>query len=240
MTEAPSDKVSTRFLSTAREHIVRVMTGLAKSLPSDVLQDPEKPLIVSVRGARCIGKSLIPFVFRDALFGAQPQMQGLKEYDERWTGSGPDGKQLEIGFVNLVWPFSDVSREMQEHYPAGVRQPTKQQMVEAFLSQREHGGMTFISFAEMAEDVSPGLTIEMVRESLPKHLPQEKRLAEAFFDAICDHSRSDWLRITKIKVSDPRLLQSGKFMQAVSDIRPVYKEAVMLDRRQKPQSAPRP
>ena len=50
------EKAFRRFLSTERDHIVQVMEKLALALPPSVLDDAQNPLLVSVKGARCIGK----------------------------------------------------------------------------------------------------------------------------------------------------------------------------------------
>lgn len=215
-------RVHKRFLSTERDHIVQVMEKLAHALPSGVLDDANAPLVVSVKGARCIGKSLIPCVFREALLGTSPQMEGRAEFDERWKGATKDGKPLEVGFVNLVWPFMDMSDSLQALYPKDQIRPSKQDVADAYLSQRVHGGITFMSHAEAAENVKAGMVIEMLYESLPKHLPEEKRLSQQFFKAMCDNSLSPWLRIVKIDVTDPRLLQSETFMKTLSSLRAVY------------------
>lgn len=210
-----------RFLSTERDHIVQVMEKLANALPLHALDDPKDPLLVSVKGARCIGKSLIPAVFRETLLGSSPQLEGRAEFDERWKGA-VNGKPFEVGFVNIVWPFMDMSDSLQERYPKDKIRPSKQDVADAYLSQREHGGITFISYAEQAEKLKPGLVIEMLYESLPKHLPEEKRLSQKFFKAMCDNSLSPWLRIVKMEVSDPRLLQSEEFMKTFNSLRAVY------------------
>lgn len=210
-----------RFLSTERDHIVQVMEKLANALPLHALEDPKDPLLVSVKGARCIGKSLIPAVFRETLLGPSPQLEGRAEFDERWKGT-VNGKPFEVGFVNIVWPFMDMSDSLQERYPKDKIRPSKQDVADAYLSQREHGGITFISYAEQAEKLKPGLVIEMLYESLPKHLPEEKRLSQKFFKAMCDNSLSPWLRIVKMEVSDPRLLQSEEFMKTFNSLRAVY------------------
>jgi hypothetical protein len=215
-------KAFKRFISTERDHIVQVMEKLARALPENVLDDPQNPLLVSVKGARCIGKSLIPAVFREALLGTAPLLEGRAEFDERWKGTSKDGKPLEIGFVNLIWPFMDMSDDLQALYPKDQIRPSKQDVADAYLSQRKQGGVTFVSFAERAEKLAPGMVIEMLYESLPKHLPEEKRLSQKFFKAMCDNSLSPWLRIVKIEVSDPRLLQSEKFMKTLSSLRAVY------------------
>lgn len=210
-----------RFLSTERDHIVQVMEKLANALPLHALDDPKDPLLVSVKGARCIGKSLIPAVFRETLLGPSPQLEGRAEFDERWKGT-VNGKPFEVGFVNIIWPFMDMSDSLQERYPKDKVRPSKQDVADAYLSQREHGGVTFISYAEQAEKLKPGLVIEMLYESLPKHLPEEKRLSQKFFKAMCDNSLSPWLRIVKMEVSDPRLLQSEEFMKTFNALRAVY------------------
>lgn len=215
-------KAFRRFLSTERDHIVQVMEKLARALPENALDDPQNPLLVSVKGARCIGKSLIPAVFRETLLGAAPQLEGRAEFDERWMGKTKDGRPLEVGFVNLIWPFMDMSDSLKALYPKDAERPSKQDVADAYLSQRRHGGVTFISFAERAEKLAPGMVVEMLYESLPKHLPEEKRLSQKFFKAMCDNSLSPWLRIVKIEVSDPRLLQSEQFMKALSSLRAVY------------------
>lgn len=215
-------RVHKRFLSTERDHIVQVMEKLAHALPPDMLGNPQEPLVVSVKGARCIGKSLIPCVFREALLGTAPQLEGRAEFDERWKGIHKSGQPLEIGFVNLVWPFMDMSDSLQARYPQDQIRPSKQDVADAYLSQRVHGGITFISHAEAAEKVKPGMVIEMLYESLPKHLPEEKQLSQKFFKAMCDNSLSPWLRIVKMDVSDPRLLQSETFMQTFTSLRAVY------------------
>lgn len=225
MTADNTAKAHRRFLSTERDHIVQVMEKLAHTLPSGVLDDPQNPLVVSVKGARCIGKSLIPCVFREALLGTSPQLHGRAEFDERWTGVAKSGQPLEIGFVNLVWPFMDMSDSLQALYPKDQIRPSKQDVADAYLSQRVHGGITFMSHAEAADKVKPGMVIEMLYESLPKHLPEEKRLSQQFFKAMCDNSLSPWLRIVKIDVSDPRLLQSETFMKTLSSLRAVYNSA---------------
>jgi hypothetical protein len=218
--EGHADKVCRRFLSTERDHIVQAMGKLANALPAEVLDDPASPLVVSVKGARCIGKSLIPFAFREALFDGAPSLEGRAEFDERWKGAAKDGRRMEIGFVNLVWPFFDMSESLQALYPA--ERPGKQDIADAFLGQRELGGVTFISFAEKAEKTVPGIVIEMARDSLGEHLPEEKRLSKKFLEAMCGNSLSPWLRIVKIEVSDPRLLKSEQFMAALSSLRAVY------------------
>lgn len=215
-------KAFKRFISTERDHIVQVMEKLARALPSEALEDPQNPLLVSVKGARCIGKSLIPAVFRETLLGDTQKLEGLAEFDERWKGKSKYGKPLEIGFVNLIWPFMDMSDDLKARYPKDVQRPSRQDVADAYLSQRAQGGVTFISYAERAEKIAPGMVIEMLYESLPKHVPEEKRLSQKFFKAMCDNSLSPWLRIIKIEVSDPRLLQSEKFMKALSSLRAVY------------------
>ena len=218
-------KVHKRFLSTERDHIVQVMEKLAHALPSGVLENPADPLVVSVKGARCIGKSLIPCVFREALLGPAAQLEGRAEFDERWKGAAKSGQPLEVGFVNLVWPFMDMSEGLQARYPQDQIRPSKQDVADAYMSQRVHGGITFMSHAETAEQVKPGMVIEMLYESLPKHMPEEKRLSQQFFKAMCDNSLSPWLRIVKIDVTDPRLLESEGFMKALSSLRAVYNSA---------------
>lgn len=221
--EKKPEKAFRRFLSTERDHIVQVMEKLALALPPSVLEDAQNPLLVSVKGARCIGKSLIPAVFRETLLGASPQLEGRAEFDERWKGAGTNGRSLEVGFVNIIWPFMDMSDSLKELYPKDKIRPSKQDVADAYLSQREHGGVTFVSYAEQAERLKPGLVIEMLYESLPKHLPDEKRLSQKFFKAMCDNSLSPWLRIVKMEVSDPRLLQSEEFMKTFNSLRAVYK-----------------
>ncbi|MBW7909857.1 MAG: hypothetical protein H3C49_01075 [Alphaproteobacteria bacterium] len=221
--EKKPEKAFRRFLSTERDHIVQVMEKLALALPPSVLEDAQNPLLVSVKGARCIGKSLIPAVFRETLLGASPQLEGRAEFDERWKGAGTNGRLLEVGFVNIIWPFMDMSDSLKELYPKDKIRPSKQDVADAYLSQREHGGVTFVSYAEQAERLKPGLVIEMLYESLPKHLPDEKRLSQKFFKAMCDNSLSPWLRIVKMEVSDPRLLQSEEFMKTFNSLRAVYK-----------------
>lgn len=221
--EKTPEKAFRRFLSTERDHIVQVMEKLALALPPSVLEDAQNPLLVSVKGARCIGKSLIPAVFRETLLGASPQLEGRAEFDERWKGAGTNGRLLEVGFVNIIWPFMDMSDSLKELYPKDKIRPSKQDVADAYLSQREHGGVTFVSYAEQAERLKPGLVIEMLYESLPKHLPDEKRLSQKFFKAMCDNSLSPWLRIVKMEVSDPRLLQSEEFMKTFNSLRAVYK-----------------
>lgn len=215
-------KAYRRFLSTERDHIVQVMGKLAKALPLEMLEDPRNPLLVSVRGARCIGKSLIPAIFRETLLGQSPALEGRAEFDERWKGTAINGKPLEVGFVNLIWPFMDMSDSLKLRYPADMLRPGKQDIADAYLSQRQHGGVTFISYAEQAEKLAPGLVIEMLYESLPKHLPEEKRLSQKFLQAICDNSLAPWLRIVKMEVSDTRLLQSEGFMKTFNSLRAVY------------------
>lgn len=215
-------KAFRRFLSTERDHIVLVMEKLAHALPQEALSDPAHPVIVNVKGAPSIGKSLIPCVFREALMGKSAQMEGLAEFDERWKGMDKNGKALEVGFVNLVWPHMDMSDSLQALYPKDKIRPTKQEIADAYMSQRERGGITFISNAEVAKDTKPGMVIEMLYEGLPKHLPEDKRLSEQFLQAMCDNSLSPWLRIVKIEVSDPRLLQSESFMKTLTSLRAVY------------------
>lgn len=215
-------KAYRRFLSTERDHIVQVMEKLARALPQNTLDDAAHPLIVSVKGGISIGKSLIPAVFREALLGKNPVLEGRAEFDERWKGQDKNGQPLEVGFINLAWPLMDMSDGLQALYPSNGDRPTKQYIADAFMSQRAHGGMTFISYAESAEKTAPGLVFEMVYERLPQHFPTQKNLSQKFFDALCDNSLSPWLRIVKIEVSDPRLLESEKFMKALTSLRAVY------------------
>lgn len=220
-------------MSTSRDHVVDIMTRLADALPENVLNNREKPLLVAVNGDRNAGKSLLPFVFRDHLFGGQEQdMGGRKEFDERWTVPDGKGKDLEIGFVNLIWAYMDFSDTLKENFPKD-RRPEKQEIADAFFAQRQKGGVTFISFADQA-DIQEGLKIEIYKNGIVKKLAEGDSLKDSFLDVAARHSDGDWLRMINIEVTDPRLLASPTFMQAVESIRDVYDHKPTEPQTQKP------
>lgn len=226
--------VHKQFVSTTRDHVVDVMTRLAAALPETVLNDPDQPLMVGLNGQRNAGKSLVPFVFRDVLFdGAEQEIKGRKEFDELWTAKTAD-KDIEVGFVNLIWAFMDFSKSLKKDFPQG-RKAEPHEVAEAFFNKREKGGVTFVSFADRG-DVPQGLKIEITKNGILKDMAQTNTLTEEAVDLASKHSDTDWLRMIKIEVSDPRLLASKPFMQAVADIQAVYDHKAAPD--STPDSAP--
>ncbi len=183
------------LVTTSREAIIDLTRVLTQGIDPVFLSDREKPVLISLDGPPCCGKSIFPDIVRAELLGVDNDPVDNFRPGANWTGRAY-GMDIEISFANANPVF-----------------------LPSFLKRRELGGITLVSnsrtrseaFYSGSADIRIHMGIDRYLKSLPSDI-YESSLKYSF------NAASNAERFVHIEIRDGSLLSSMRFLHALDKL----------------------
>jgi hypothetical protein len=189
------------LITTEREHLFDLSRRMMLAIDPGLMQDPAKPLVISVRGSMTAGKKIFPDAARDALLDQQLSFKGKMDSDEIWAANG-----IEMSFVNMVYD--------NEHSP----------LLKNITEARTSGGIVYIhNSEEIAAQADIDICLEQYDRSpmsycgmhIKKGAPRNLRNT---FNKLSE--TTPWTRYVEINVGNPKLAESPQFREFLQSLEP--------------------
>ena len=206
--------IAIKLLTAEKEHLFALTRLLVSAIDPAFLHDKDNPVTVSVRGSFGSGKKIIPDAAREELLKDKPSFQGVKEFDEFWSGK-KDDRPLEVDFINVAWG----GWSFHKSYGFG------REIAKNFLKERKAGGITFIHNDDNFGEREAGIDIVLesqadkpvTYDSQYKFKGEKGELQDTFNRLV---RQDNWARYIQITVRDERLLNSPSFRAALDALSP--------------------
>lgn len=236
------------LLTLGRDNLFALAKTLFLSLPPALYQEPQHPLVITLRGGFDTGKSIFFDAICDQIHSCAPmtliEQAVFKDknlshrLDQRYL-THYQGHPFELSFINTAYVnrFSYSSPRIHEtSYKNDGRGIT-------FIDLHRHGGIVFIqndddSVIESSIDLwieKDNGTIESSREEsrLKKHLknPYYSDLQDSFNK---EHGSLSWQRYIEMSIFDHRLYNNPSFMEKIQQIKEIH--SLQATKQQHPQA----
>lgn len=148
-----NNTVEINLITVTRDDLFDLSHVLSQATKA-VFPDTRKSLNMSVRGSYSSGKSIIPEIIREDIFGeaCDNNVSGLKDHDEYWVRE-INGETCEFDYFDLAW-ISYNRKELQKDVYA--------EREKASFALRQHPGITVIQNKRNDNDVDINIWVEKV------------------------------------------------------------------------------
>lgn len=152
-----TEKISIELVTLTRDDIVNLSHSLAQAVRA-VFPKHTQDLQLTLRGAYNSGKSIIPELIREDIWGAATdnEVTGNKNYDEYWVRD-IDGQKCEFDYIDMAATFDYSRPELCERYDAREKQA---------LKLRQHPGITALQNKRDDEDADIAVWVEKQGEDV--------------------------------------------------------------------------
>ncbi|MBU0860021.1 MAG: hypothetical protein KJ667_08785, partial [Alphaproteobacteria bacterium] len=145
-----------RFITTSRGDLFDMTRRLIGAVEGGILQDPDNPLLLTVRGSHSSGKKIIADECRMVIFH-QCQMSGQQDFDEYYTGTY-NGQKRALHYIDAAWGTGYSNPQLDD--------PSDKKAMNAFMSARQGvDGITILQNpGDFAADKGIGFFVENKRD----------------------------------------------------------------------------
>ncbi len=209
------------LITTTREDLFDISHVLGDALSSVEMDNPKRPVIVSVEGSTDSGKKIFFDGMRRMLLGtgSPVKFNGMFGVDEYWNGEKADQKKIEIDFVDAAWrqcyPHMYHVKSLQKQRP---RNAGGEEFMTDFFAERKLGGLTVVQNSDIWIPFDMAVWVEKEKHRQPfrgdvgARLTKDNELTPAFEAAL---KKSAWARLVEIEVPDGSLAGNAKIQEAV-------------------------
>jgi len=198
-----------------RSELVYIAHTLVKGLPTKLLMDAKKPVLISVRGDFHSGKSIFPDEAFTTLAIKNAVLDGFPNAAYHWSGTHRTGirrHNITLSFINLDFNRANNGNIFSlplDNEAGDLKYLDKDiTIADAFIRARNAGGIVYVHNSSAVAQHSAWIDIVLRRGT--------GNVTHDIFP--------EWARTISITVSDPSLLDSSCFQRALRRMENIYGE----------------